>query len=215
MALRLVVFDCDGILIESVDAKTRAFAAIAKPYGQEAVDALVHYHQEHGGVSRAEKIRWFFQSVLRRKPYGGEERQLLDAFAAHSLEKVYAALPVPGIWEVLKRWHGVVPLYVASGAPHLELTNVLKQHDMARYFTGIYGSPPGKAALLRGILAEEGVHPSDALMVGDSSTDMYAAEATRMRFYGRGEYFRHSDYPWHKDLTRLNQYLEEWRAEEG
>lgn len=214
MGLQLIVFDCDGVLIESVDAKTRAFATIAAPYGQGAVDALVSYHQLHGGVSRVEKIRWFFESVLLRQPEAGEERRLLDNFAEQSLERVYAALPVPGIGEVLQRWSGVVPLYVASGAPHLELTNVLKQHDMARFFTGIYGSPPGKTTLLRGILAEEGVHPSEAIMIGDSSTDMYAAEAVRTRFYGRGEYFKHSDYPWHHDLTKLNAYLEGLYANE-
>lgn len=209
MALELIVFDCDGGLIESVDAKTRAYATIAKPYGQQAVDALVSHHLAEGGLSRVEKIRWFFHSHLQREPEKGEERKLLDAFAEHSLHDVYTALSVPGIWDVLERWHGVVPLYVASGAPHLELTNVLKQHDMARFFTGIYGSPPGKTTLLRGILAEENAKPYNTVMVGDSANDMYAAEATRTLFYGRGEYFRHSDYPWYKDLTRLNMYLEE------
>lgn len=209
MALKLIVFDCDGVLIESVDAKTRAYAAIARPYGQKAVDALVTHHLEQGGVSRVEKIRWFFESFLKRAPEEGEERRLVDEFTAHSLDYVYTALSVPGIWDVLERWRGVVPMYVASGAPHLELTNVLKQHEMAPYFTGIYGSPPGKATLLRGILAEENIEPYNAVMVGDSANDMYAAEAVQMLFYGRGEYFRHADYPWHKDLTQLNDYLEE------
>ena len=213
MALELIIFDCDGVLIESVDAKTRAFATIAKPYGQKAVDALVSYHLEQGGVSRVEKLNWFFETVLERAPEEGEQRRLLDEFVELSLQRIYTALSVPGIWDVLERWHGVVPMYVASGAPHLELTNVLKQHAMARFFTGIYGSPPGKTTLLRGILAEENIEPYNAVMVGDGANDMYAAEATRTRFYGRGEYFRHSDYPWHKDLTRLNGYLEELYSE--
>ena len=38
MALSLIVFDCDGVLLESVDVKTRAFARIGEEYGAEARD---------------------------------------------------------------------------------------------------------------------------------------------------------------------------------
>ena len=31
MALSLIVFDCDGVILESVDAKTKAFAQARKP----------------------------------------------------------------------------------------------------------------------------------------------------------------------------------------
>lgn len=36
MALSLIVFDCDGVILESVDAKTKAFAQVAEPLGAEA-----------------------------------------------------------------------------------------------------------------------------------------------------------------------------------
>ena len=41
MALSLIVFDCDGVILESVDAKTKAFAQVAEPLGAEARDRLV------------------------------------------------------------------------------------------------------------------------------------------------------------------------------
>lgn len=44
MALSLIVFDCDGVILESVDAKTKAFAQVAEPLGAEARDRLVLYH---------------------------------------------------------------------------------------------------------------------------------------------------------------------------
>ena len=33
MALSLIVFDCDGVILESVDAKTKAFGQVAEPLG--------------------------------------------------------------------------------------------------------------------------------------------------------------------------------------
>ena len=38
MALSLIVFDCDGVILESVDAKTKAFGQVAEPLGAEARD---------------------------------------------------------------------------------------------------------------------------------------------------------------------------------
>ena len=208
MPLKLLVLDCDGVLIESVDAKTQAFAQVALPYGQEASDALVAFHRRNGGVNRQDKFRWFFAEVLGRKPAPNEERTLYDRFVEYSLNAVTHAMPVPGVWDVLRRWSGTVPIYVASGAPHLELKNILNAQGMSDFCTNIYGAPPGKTTILRGILAETGINPADTVMVGDSSADMYAAEAVHCLFYGRGEYFRHTGYPWSHDLTQLNSYLE-------
>ena len=51
MALSLIVFDCDGVILESVDAKTKAFGQVAEPLGAEARDRLLLYHTLPGGVS--------------------------------------------------------------------------------------------------------------------------------------------------------------------
>ena len=63
MALSLIVFDCDGVILESVDAKTQAFARIGAEFGEEARDRLVAYHAMYGGVSRYKKFEWMFQEV--------------------------------------------------------------------------------------------------------------------------------------------------------
>ena len=213
MALSLIVFDCDGVILESVDVKTQAFARIGAEFGQEARDRLVAYHRIHGGVSRYKKFEWFYREVLGRTISKEEMETLGEKFAAHAYAEVMRCPLVPGVREVLDHWHGRTPMYVASGAPHAELMTILAERGLDRFFAGIHGSPPGKAELLRGIVAGLRVHPSDAIMIGDSMTDQYAAEAAQTRFYGRGEYFRHSGYPWHEDLTRLNEHLEELSAE--
>ena len=59
MSLDCIVFDCDGVIMESVECKTRAFGRTVENHGPEAVAQLVEYHLAHGGVSRFEKFRWF------------------------------------------------------------------------------------------------------------------------------------------------------------
>lgn len=212
MPLELLVFDCDGVILESVDAKTRAFARVGErfvpEYGQAAADRLVAYHVAHGGVSRFEKFAWFYREILGREITPEESAALGEEFAAFSMDEVMNSILVPGIYSVFEAWHGRVPMYVASGAPQGELSNVLEKRGLSRFFEGIYGSPPGKTDLLRRILAETKIRPDRALMIGDSTTDQYAAEATRMRFFGRGAGFRHSSWPWAEDFLGLNAYLE-------
>ncbi len=42
--IRAIAFDFDGVLVESVDVKTRAYAYLFKEYGQDVVSKVVDYH---------------------------------------------------------------------------------------------------------------------------------------------------------------------------
>ena len=46
-----LVFDCDGVLLDSNKVKTDAFYKSALPYGENAANELVSYHKENGGIS--------------------------------------------------------------------------------------------------------------------------------------------------------------------
>jgi phosphoglycolate phosphatase-like HAD superfamily hydrolase len=208
MALACIVFDCDGVLLESVDAKTKAFARLAEPFGPQAAAALVAHHTLHGGVSRYEKFAWFFSQVLGREITAEENRDWGERFTRYALDEVYNCPTVPGAMDVLELWKGKVPLYVASGTPSQELAEVLAGRGLAPYFDGIFGSPPAKAALLDNIVRGTQAGAVDTVMVGDSKTDMDAALIVGTKFYGRGKYFAAFHHPWHDDLTQLNAYLQ-------
>jgi len=207
LPISLIVFDCDGVLLESVDAKTRAFGRTVAAHGADAVDRLIAYHLENGGVSRFKKFEWFYAEVLGRAVSDHELQQLGERFEELSLEGVMNAPMVAGVRQALETLHGKMPLYVASGAPHEELIQVLANRGLDRFFDGIYGSPPDKTALLKRVIDQADISPGQTLMVGDSQTDLAAAEACGARFYGRGRRFEGTGWPWHEDMTRLVEYL--------
>lgn len=208
MSIAVLVFDCDGVILESVDAKTRAFAEVAARYGPEARDRLALFHKLHGGVSRQEKFSWLFREVLHREIKPQEMQELCDLFVHYALENVINAPFVPGIVQTLEKWQDRVLIYACSGTPTEELQVVLSRRRLAHYFTEIYGSPPAKAERLAQIVREAGVDPAECVMIGDSGTDMQAAEQVGTHFYGRGKEFAGSGYSWGEDLTQLSEWLE-------
>ena len=201
MALKCLVFDCDGVILDSVPVKTRAFARLAEPYGEEARDRFVMYHTVHGGVSRYKKFEWFFREILDREITPAESGEWGRRFAEYALDEVRRCGLIPGIAPVLEHWRGRLP--------HEELNFILKERGLDRCFTGIYGSPPSKARLLAMIVDKAGVLPDEVLMVGDASTDRDAAEEVGTLFYGTGPELRGGDFPWGPDLTGLDAWIAE------
>ena len=209
MKLEGLVFDCDGVILDSVPVKTRAFARLAEPFGPEARDRFVMYHTVHGGVSRYRKFAWFFREVLGRDITPEESEEWGRRFADYALDAVRRCALSPGAAEVLEKWHGRLPLYVCSGAPEEEVRAVLAERGLADLFTGIHGSPPAKAELLARIVNDAGVAPEAALMVGDAVTDRDAAEQVGTRFYGVGPELKGGPFPWGPDLRGLNAWIED------
>ncbi len=208
MSLALIAFDFDGVILESVDAKTVAFGKMAAAFGSEVADRLMLYHRLHGGVSRFEKIRWLYQECLGRACTAEELAFHAQRFQEYAFEEVVQAPMVAGVMDVLDYWFRRVPLCVCSATPHEELLSIMKQRNLIQYFTGgIYGSPPNKQKTLHQATLDARIDPADAIMIGDSFVDLQAAEAVGTHFYGRGECFAATTYPWHEDLTVFTAWL--------
>ncbi len=207
MRFPLVVFDCDGVILESVNAKTEAFYRVALAWGPEVAQKFKDYHLGHLGISRFVKFEWLFKEVLHEKLTPAKSEALGRQFAEICLEEVSASPLVPGCLDCLNYLHGKSIVYIASGMPDEELKTIIKARGLNKYFTAAFGSPPGKTELLEAIIFEEGIPPEHTLMVGDSNTDLRAAEAVGCAFFGRGAQFKDTGWPWHDDLTGLLEYL--------
>jgi phosphoglycolate phosphatase len=95
-----------------------------------------------------------------------------------------------GVPEMLEAVRGhASPLFVATAKPREYAERIVKHFGLDRHFARIYGADLGgrfddKADLLAHLLAEEGVRPDGAVMVGDRGSDMIAARANGVRAIG-------------------------------
>lgn len=180
-----VVFDFDGVLVESVEVKTRAFAALYAPYGAEIERKVVEYHLAQAGISRFVKFR-YFQEVLLGVPYTDEdEKRLSMDFSLRVLENVVHAPFVVGAYEFLEGNYQKLPLFVASATPEDELLTIVAHRGMEKYFVSVYGAPAKKHEILKRIISSCCLAPERVLMVGDAMADFEGALEAGTGFVGR------------------------------
>lgn len=180
-----IIFDFDGVLVESVDVKTRAFASLYESYGSEIVRDVVAYHLQHGGMSRFEKFRYFHQNLLGKELTNDAEFELCSKFSTLVEYAVVQAPFVIGAIEFLQKFHDKLKLFVASGTPDDELKRIATKRDISKYFVSLHGSPATKVSIIYEILQTHDLEQSKVLMVGDAMTDYDAALMTHVNFVWR------------------------------
>ncbi len=181
-----IIFDFDGIVVESGKIKTQAFAELYRPYGEDIVAAVVQFHSQNGGMSRYRKFRHFQEHFLSKPPLTEtEEKQLDIRFSELVVEAVIAAEAVPGAVELIRQQSGRIPLFIASGTPETELKVIVERRGLAPYFTEVRGAPALKKTIIAEILSKHALKPESVLMIGDAMADLEGAQANNTAFLGR------------------------------
>ena len=179
-----IFFDFDGVLINSTDIKTEAYRELFKAYGTEVVEKIIDYHQQHGGISRVEKI------VHARKNFidaPSDQEEIAKDVAMYSdlvMKKVITARWVPGAEDFVKRHYKKLPLFVISGTPEDELLEITKKRGMERYFVEILGSPTRKPKHVRTLVEKYRLNSARCFFIGDALTDYHTAKETGVPFIG-------------------------------
>lgn len=182
---RTIIFDFDGVLVESADIKTQAYAELYEEYGPKVVEQVTKYNSIHGGLSRFEHFRYFHRNILKKELSQEEETRLAERFSHLVEQEVIAAPWVSGAMEFLDTYTGIIDFYIASGTPEYELQRIVEARKIAHYFKGIYGAPQTKASIIYNILSLSGLRAEDVVMIGDSMTDYEGAMTAGIDFVGR------------------------------
>jgi beta-phosphoglucomutase-like phosphatase (HAD superfamily) len=218
--IKAIIFDCDGVILESVDVKGWAFQELFRDYPAFR-DRILEYHHQNGGVPRADKIRHILKEFLR-KPYGDAVvTQHCDRFGELVYSKVIAVPLVPGAREALEFFKGKRLMFVVSGTPQEEMDRIVNERGLRTYFRNVYGSPVNKVEWTKRILVHSAVSPREVLWIGDASSDLQAAKTHGVRFVlrswlGNQDVFRKVPVDFTmKDLTGLPELVSRLDKEDG
>tara|TARA_B100000315_G_C14407820_1_gene509553 strand:+ start:89 stop:727 length:639 start_codon:yes stop_codon:yes gene_type:complete len=180
--LKGIIFDFDGVIAESVQVKTDAFALLYAPYGKEVVKNVVEHHEANGGMSRYEKIKLYHESFLNKTISEKRISDLAKQFSELVIDKVIAAPYVPGVLGYIKKSYKQYNLFISTGTPTEEMKQILNEKNIAQYFTAVFGSPDRKDMHINQIKSRYGMKSNDLIFFGDSNSDLDAAENANIDF---------------------------------
>ena len=181
---RAVVFDFDGVILESVDVKTRAFVALFDHWPEHA-ESIRRLHLDNAGMSRYEKFARIHRDILGVPLDDTERARLGRDFGRLIREEMLSCEFVAGARELLERFAASYTLFVASGTPEEEMREIVSARGLDRFFTEVYGSPASKAEIMRRILAEHELSSKEVVLVGDALSDYEGARAVDVPFVAR------------------------------
>jgi phosphoglycolate phosphatase-like HAD superfamily hydrolase len=183
--IKAIIFDFDGVLVESINIKTRAFKEIFKNETAKARKQIIDYHVTHGGTSRFEKLKFIYSSILDRDLSNETYTRLCEVFSELVIDKVANAQYVIGAKEFLDNYSEQYECFVVSGTPAEEMKEIVRRRRMERYFKNVYGAPEEKSKVVKNILNQHKYLPKSVVYVGDAILDYKAAEANSSHFIAR------------------------------
>lgn len=178
-----LVFDCDGVILDSNRIKSAAFRTVTAPFGAEASARFLDYHHRHGGISRNEKFAHFLDAIVAVAPADRERLLggLMRDYAAICARELLACPLIPGVAALLASIPPRVAAHVVTGGAQSEVRAVFAARGLDRHFASILGSPTSKRDNMR-LLAAAGALRGRALYFGDAELDMQLAGEFGLEF---------------------------------
>lgn len=181
--LRAVIFDCDGVLFDSMPANIAYYNAILEALGYAPMDA------ELEELAHRLSTRQFFEHRFADQPALIEKARAVAQ--ATDYEPFYQLMrPAPGLHPLLA---GLQPSYRLAMATNRGFTahEVVRRFGLARYFeitVGILDVPRPKPHpdMLQRCVEHFGIAADEAVYIGDSISDLQAARSAGMHFIALG-----------------------------
>jgi phosphoglycolate phosphatase-like HAD superfamily hydrolase len=189
-----IIFDCDGVILDSNKIKSDAFYNVAFSYGKDAAESLRRYHVLNGGVSRYVKFEYFISSILCKPVLDEELHNLLSLFSIEVKNALLSCDVADGLLALRALTESAVWI-IASGGDQEELREVFEEKGLAQQFNGgIYGSPDNKDEIIRKGISL-GFIKEPCLFIGDSKYDYQSAHNAEFDFLFLFKWTEVDDWP--------------------
>ncbi len=185
---KTIVFDCDGVVLNSNKVKVQAYFDVAKRNGGSDAEAqaFVHHHVTKGSFPRNGKIEYYLKEIVKQPITTEIVQKYLEAFE-DILDKSLMQCEIAPALLALKAATPQASWMLLSGGDQAELRRVfprrqLNGFNLAQMFeVGIFGGPDQKDDVLAREIANGNLQ-LPALFLGDSKYDHQAATKAGLDF---------------------------------
>lgn len=172
------IFDFDGIIKESIEAKTKSYINLFSEY-KFAIPLIKEHHHNNGGISRFEKIPLYLNFCKLTTT-----KRLVDHYLKKFSENVFQLVIdsnwVPGVLEFIEEIEDKKKIYIVSATPEDEIRIISKKIGLNVPLSNIYGSPSSKIKNINKFFKKK--CKNDYVFFGDSFSDSIAANEFSIDF---------------------------------
>ncbi|MEO7986325.1 MAG: HAD hydrolase-like protein [Gemmatimonadales bacterium] len=185
-----VVFDFDGVLVDSNAVKRQAYFGIFAPLGPDTSPVVAHVLAGDTDSDRFQLIRAIITMLRDTGVFvgSGSADELVARFAEryNAICEQHAATcaEIAGASAAIGRLARAHPQYVVSATPEAPLRRIVERRGWTSSFRDVLGRPRTKIENLRLVIAREGIGGADLVVVGDGRRDLDAAREAGARFIG-------------------------------
>jgi phosphoglycolate phosphatase-like HAD superfamily hydrolase len=178
---KLIFWDFDGVIKDSVEVKTQAFVNLFQSYGSAIAEQVRDHHLANGGMSRFDKIPLYLA-------WAGESSspdrvdKYCQQFARSVLQGVIDAPWVAGAESILRKNPYQQVFVLVTATPQEEIEQILIALNLHACFADVYGAPVNKKEAIRATLVARQLSPQQCLMIGDAKADWDAAQVNKVPF---------------------------------
>ena len=180
-----IIFDFDGVVLESLNVKKNAFKKLYEPYGSDISKKVVEHHLENGGVSRFDKIKFYHNIFLGEDIDEKKIQKIAQEFSEMVVNEIMKVPFVDGAKQFIEDNYKRYLMFISSATPTNELNFICKKRKIAKYFQGIFGSPDSKSKHISSIMTNYSLNNREIVFIGDSSSDLDAANKHNLTFIAR------------------------------
>ena len=181
----VIFWDFDGVILDSNNVRANGFRYILKNYEQDQVNKLIDFHDRNGGLSRYEKIDYFFNHILDERITLTEKNNYLKRFTNYCKKKLCdKKFLIQDSLGFIEKNYKNFKFHLVSASDEKELIYITSKLKITDYFITIHGSPVSKIKNVNKILIDNNYIRSNCCLIGDSINDKQAALINKISFFG-------------------------------
>ena len=193
---KIILWDFDGVIFNSMKIKEKGFRKLFNEFDEKLIDTFIKFHHQNGGMPRFEKIKYFYEELLKQNITQNKINQLANKYGEIIQKELFNKNNlIEDSFNFIKQNYKKYNFHIVSGAEHNELNQLCKFLEIDKYFITIEGSPTLKKDLIKNLLQKYDYQKKEVCLIGDSINDYKAAEFNGIKFYAyNNENLKQFDY---------------------
>lgn len=179
------ILDFDGVLVESLDIKSKGFYRIYSKYGNDIGSKVVMHHNNNLGMPRKEKFKYYHRFFLNKLLNDIELKSIESEFSKYIVDKIIKCKEVEGSIDFLENFKNNLNFWIVSATPDKELKYIIKKRNLSKFFKNCYGSNFNKPEAIEKIINIYNLDKNETAYIGDAFSDYKAAMKSNVFFIMR------------------------------